>query len=359
MIQHEKYMERCIKLARRGEGNVSPNPLVGAIVLDKEGNVSGEGFHEKYGEAHAEINALNIAGEKARGSTLYINLEPCCHWGKTPPCVDRIIESGVKKLILGMTDPNPEVAGKGIKKAKEAGIEVIEDVLNKKCLKLNEIFIKNITQKKPFIAIKTASTMDGKIATALGKSKWITFEKAREEVHRLRNKYDAIITGSGTVIADNPSLTCRMEDGRNPVRIVVDSHLTTPENSQVYRDDGTRVIIAACEDSANKEKYSRNVEIFECPIINGRPNLEYLVNKLYKNGIYSIISESGAKLNGAFLKENLADKIYFFLAPKLMADKTALSLFEGFNIENLDKCVNLRFEEIRHFPPDLMIEAYL
>ncbi len=359
MIQHEKYMERCIELARLGEGNVSPNPLVGAVILDKEGNIAGEGFHKKYGEAHAEVNALDIAGEKVRGGTLYINLEPCCHYGKTPPCVDRVIESGVKRLILGMTDPNPRVAGKGIEKARKAGIEVIEDVLNKKCLKLNEIFIKNVTQKKPFMAIKTASTMDGKIATASGKSKWITSEKAREEVHRLRNKYDAIITGSGTVIADNPSLTSRTENRRNPVRIIVDSHLTTSENSQVYKDDGTRVIIAACKNSSNKEKYPRNVEIFECPIINDKPNLEYLINRLYENKIYSILSESGAKLNGAFLKEKLADKIYFFLAPKLMADKQALSLFEGFNIESLDKCVALKFEEIRQFSPDLMIEAYL
>ncbi|NLF83736.1 MAG: bifunctional diaminohydroxyphosphoribosylaminopyrimidine deaminase/5-amino-6-(5-phosphoribosylamino)uracil reductase RibD [Candidatus Gastranaerophilales bacterium] len=355
---HQKYIKRCLELARNGEGKVSPNPLVGAVVLDKDGNVVGEGWHAKYGEAHAEVNALNMAGEKVIGGTVYINLEPCSHWGKTPPCADRVIESGVKRLVIGMTDPNPKVAGNGIKKVRDAGIEVIEDVLNAECQKLNEIFIKNITRKEPFIAIKTASTMDGKIATATGKSKWITSEAAREEVQRLRNKYDAILTGSGTVIADNPSMTCRMDGGRNPVRVVVDSKLITPPDSKIYNDDGTRVIIATAE-NVQKSSYPDHVEFIGCPLKHGKIDLHYLTKELYKKGINSILVEAGAGLNGAFLKEKLVDKFYFFLAPKLMADKGALSSFEGLSTENMDECVELKFGEIRHFPPDIMIEGYL
>jgi len=360
MIQHEKYMQRCLELARQGEGKALPNPLVGAIVFDKEGCVAGEGFHEKYGEAHAEINALDIAGNQAEGGTLYINLEPCFHYGKTPPCIDRILQSGIKTLVLGMTDPNPKVAGKSIQKAQDAGIEVVENVLNKECLKLNEIFIKNITEQKPFAAIKTASTMDGKIATYSGKSKWITSEGARAEVHRLRNKYDAVLTGSGTVMIDNPSLTCRIERGRNPVRVVVDSKLIVSKKSRVYKDDGAKIIVATAENINNnrKKRYSSNLEILECPLVNGKINLEYLLKKLYEKGICSIMVEAGAGLNGAFLKQKLADKFYFFLAPKLMADKTALASFEGLNTENPDQCIRLRFEEIKNFPPDLMIEGY-
>ncbi|HSA07559.1 MAG TPA: bifunctional diaminohydroxyphosphoribosylaminopyrimidine deaminase/5-amino-6-(5-phosphoribosylamino)uracil reductase RibD [Candidatus Gastranaerophilales bacterium] len=359
MIQHEKYMKKCIELAKKAEGKVSPNPLVGAVALDKYGNLAGEGFHEKYGESHAEVNALAVAGERAREGTLYVNLEPCCHYGKTPPCIDRVLESGVKKLVIGMTDPSPKVAGKSITIARESGIDVVENVLNKECLKLNEIFIKNISEKKPFIAIKTASTMDGKIAAYSGKSKWITSENARKEVHRLRNKYDAIITGSGTVIADNPSLTCRMDGGRNPIRIIVDSKLITPKNAAVYQDDGTKIFLATAENVDTKDKYPDNVEILKCPMKNDKLDLNYLIKKLYEKNIYSIIVESGSKLNGAFLKEKLANKIYFFLAPKLMCDKNALSLCEGLNSESPEQCIKLRFDEIKSFSPDIMIEGYL
>ncbi|OGI00862.1 MAG: riboflavin biosynthesis protein RibD [Candidatus Melainabacteria bacterium GWF2_37_15] len=335
MTDHEKHMNRCIELARQGEGRVSPNPLVGAVVLDRNGNVVGEGYHEKYGEAHAEINALNKAGEKAIGGTLYVNLEPCCHYGKTPPCIDRVLKSGIKTLVLGMTDPNPKVAGKSIKMAKDAGIEIVENVLNAECLKLNEIFIKNIIEKKVFVSIKTASTIDGKIATSTGQSKWITSKNARAEVHRLRNKYDAILTGSGTVLADNPSLTCRMEEGRNPVRIVIDSQGITSSDAKVYNNDGTRVIVWKNHD------------------------LEHLFNSLYEEGIYSVLIEAGTGLNSVVLKKNLADKIYFFIAPKIMGDKNAMPLFQGFDVKNLAECLEFKFGDIKVFSPDVMMEGYL
>ena len=356
MNKHEKYMMECIELARTAEGQTSPNPLVGAVVLDKHGELAGKGYHAKCGEAHAEVCALDEAGTKAENGTLYVNLEPCSHFGKTPPCADKVIKSGVKKVVIGMTDPNPLVAGKGIEKLVNVGIEVDCGILNRECKKLNEIFIKHITQKKPFIAIKTASTIDGKIATKTFSSKWITSETAREEVQRLRNKYDAILTGSGTVIKDNPSLACI--NGKSPTRIIIDSKLQTPLTSKVYNNDGTKIIIATAQES--KENLPQNIELLQCPLTDkGKIDLNFLVNKLYEKGIMSILIEAGALLNGAFLKAELADKIYLFIAPKILGDSHACSSFEGFSLNNINECINLKFDEIKPFPPDIMIEAYL
>jgi len=358
MNTDEKYIKECIELAKTGEGKVSPNPLVGSVVLDTDGNVVGRGYHMKYGEAHAEVNSLNQAGDRAEGGTIYINLEPCSHFGKTPPCVDKVIASGVKRVVVGMVDPNPKVARAGIKKLKNTGIEVVSGVLEKECKKLNEIFIKHITQNKPFIAIKTASTLDGKIATRTGNSKWITSSAAREEVQRLRNKYDAILTGSGTVIKDNPSLTCRLEGGRNPVRVIIDSQLKTSPDSKVYNDDSTKIFIASSEKA--KGQYPENVEIIRCPLTDeGKINLAYLINELYKKNVMSILVEAGGRLNGVFLKNNLVDKLYCFIAPKILGDKRAYPVIDGFDIENIDQCINLKFDEIKLFHPDIMIETYI
>ena len=359
---HEKYIKECLELAKTAEGYVSPNPLVGSIVLDKNGNVVGRGCHERYGELHAEINALNQAGNKAAGGTIYVSLEPCSHYGKTPPCIDRIIAEKIKTLVVGMTDPNPLVSGKGIRKAKNAGIEVIEAVLTKECEKINEIFIKNITQAKPFIVVKTASTIDGKIATSTGSSKWITSEVAREEVQRLRNKYDAIITGSNTVIVDNPSLTCRKEGFRNPVRVIIDSQLKTSPDSKVYNANNTKVIIAVSKNvDKNKLKiYPEYVEIIKCPLNqDNKIDLEYLVQKLYHKKIFSILVEAGGNLNSAFLKYNLINKVYFFIAPKITGDNSSKSSFEGFQIKNISESKTFSFGEIKTFSPDIMIEGYL
>jgi diaminohydroxyphosphoribosylaminopyrimidine deaminase/5-amino-6-(5-phosphoribosylamino)uracil reductase len=358
MNNHEKYINECIELAKFGEGKVSPNPLVGCLVFDKNNNLAGKGYHACYGECHAEVNALNEAGDRAKDGTLYVSLEPCSHYGKTPPCADRIIEFGIKKVIVGIVDPNPKVSGEGIKKLQSAGIEVITGVLENECKKLNEIFIKNITKNKPFISIKTASAIDGKISTKTGSSKWITSEAARNEVHRLRNKYDAILTGSGTVIADNPELTCRLEGGRNPVRVIIDSGLKTDPESRVYKDISTKIYIATSETS--KGNYPEHVEIIRCPLtIENKINLEFLVDELYKKGIYSILVEAGGRLNGAFIKNKLVDKFYFFLAPKILGDNKAHSLIEGFDIENINECIDLRFGNIKILPPDLLIESYI
>ena len=292
---------------------------------------------------------------------MYVNLEPCSHHGKTPPCTDQVIKSGIKRLVVGMIDPNPKVAGSGIKKIKEAGIQIASGVLEEDCKRLNEIFIKHITQNKPFLAVKTAITIDGKIASRTLSSKWITSERAREEVQRLRNKYDAVLTGSGTVMADDPSLTCRMKGGRNPVRVVIDSMLKTSPRSRVYIDDGTRVILAVSE-PANMDKlvkYPDNVEILSCPSgENSKIDLIYLQYALHKKEIYSIMAESGGILNGALLKACLIDKFYFFMAPKIIGDNMAKSFIEGFEINDINDSIKLEFGSIKELSPDIMFQGY-
>lgn len=356
----KKYMKKALSLAKRGEGQVSPNPLVGAVVLDKNGNLAGIGWHKKYGEAHAEPNAIKNAEENGfniEGGTIIVSLEPCSHYGKTPPCADLIIQKGFKKAVIGCVDPNPKVSGKGLNRLQKAGIEVIQNVMENECKKINEIFIKNQTTQLPFIAIKTATTTDGKIATKTGSSKWITSEKSRKYVQKLRNKYDAILTGSRTVICDNPSLTCRMKKGRNPVRIIIDSNAITPPESKVFHNDGTKVILAVSQ-NADTSKYSKHIEIVKCPInkTTGKIDLNFLVKKLFEKGIYSILVEAGGTLNGAFIQEALCDKIYQFIAPKIAGDSKAKGFVENFDIKNINECVNLITENIRKFNPDLLIE---
>ncbi|MBS6552653.1 MAG: bifunctional diaminohydroxyphosphoribosylaminopyrimidine deaminase/5-amino-6-(5-phosphoribosylamino)uracil reductase RibD [Clostridium sp.] len=358
---NEKYIKKCIKLARKGEGKVSPNPLVGAVILDKNGKIAGYGWHQKYGEAHAEVNAVKMAKEKGidiKGGTIFVSLEPCSHFGKTPPCCDLIIKEGLKKAVIGCIDPNPIVTTRGIQKLKEAGIEVVTGVLENECKKLNEIFIKNQLDNKPFIAIKTASTLDGKIATKNGSSKWITTEKARKHVQKLRNKYDAILTGSSTVIADNPSLTARIKNGINPIRVIIDSNARTSADSKVFNNDGTKVILAVFA-QADTSKYPENVEIIKCPKqdTTGKIDLQFLTRKLYEKGVRSILVEAGGTLNGAFIKEKLADKLYQFIAPKILGDKDGKNFVEGFDISDINDCVKLKITNVKMFNPDIFVEA--
>ena len=358
---YEKYMKKCISLARKGEGKVSPNPLVGSVILDKNGKIAGYGWHKKYGEAHAEVNAVKMAEQNnidIKGGTIFVSLEPCSHYGKTPPCADLIIAKGIKKAVIGCVDPNPIVAGRGIQKLKDAGIEVITGVLEEECKKLNEIFIKNQLEQKPFAAIKTAATLDGRIATKTGSSKWITSDKAREYVQKLRNKYDAILTGSGAVIADNPSLTCRMKNGVNPVRVVLDSNALTQPDSKVFNNDGTRVFLAVFE-GTDTSKYPENVEIIYCPknSESGKIDLLFLTEALYQKGIRSILIEAGGVLNAAFIKAGLCDKLYQFAAPKILGDNNGRSFADGFDITDINDCVQLKIERVKMFEPDVLIES--
>jgi diaminohydroxyphosphoribosylaminopyrimidine deaminase/5-amino-6-(5-phosphoribosylamino)uracil reductase len=344
-------MQKCLELAKKAEGKVSPNPLVGAIVLDKDGQIVGEGYHQKYGEAHAEVNALKQAGEKAIGGTLIVNLEPCSHHGKTPPCADLIIEKKIKKLIVGMIDPNPIVSGNGIKKCQDAGIEVEVGILENKCKELNEVFIKNHTKKKPFVAIKIATTIDGKIATKTGSSKWITSSQSREIVQQLRNKYDAILTGSGTVIADDPSMLCTMPDGKNPIKIVLDTHAKTSPNAKIYKEG--QIILAT---NQKTDKYPSNVEILECPLDkNGKIDIDFVMDELFKRRICSILVEAGAKVNSAFLMSQNTDKIYHFIAPKILGDNEAISCFDGFDIKDINECIQITGLDIQKLDVDVII----
>ena len=351
-------MKRALKLAEMGLGKTSPNPMVGAVVLDKNFNFVSEGFHEKYGEPHAEVNAINSAvskGADISGGTIIVTLEPCSHFGKTPPCADLIIKSGIKTVVAGCLDPNPKVSGKGIEKCKQAGLETVVGILEDECKSKNEIFFKNQTEHLPFVIIKTAVTLDGKIATKTGSSKWITGEKSRKDVQKLRSKVDAILTSSKTVIADNPSLTCRLKGCKNPMRIVVDSKLQTSPESKVFAQDGTKVYLATTISSKDK-KYPKNVEILQTKEKNGHVDLSELMKILYEKGICSILVEAGGELNGAFFKEKLVDKLIKYTAPKILGDNNGKPFIQGIDIDNINNCLNLKSLKTTRLGDDIKTE---
>lgn len=332
--QHEKYMRMCFELALLGKGQVSPNPMVGCVVLDKAGNVVSKGYHKKYGENHAERDALlKLQNNEAEGGTLYVNLEPCSHYGKTPPCVDLIIERKLKKVVIAMRDPNPKVDG--LSKLREAGIEVIEGVLEDEAKFLNRVFIKNIGVNIPYVVLKTATTMDGKIATKTGDSKWITSDEARKEVYRMREEFDCILTSSNTVIADNPSMEHRF-------KCVLDKDNRTSKDAKIYQQDEIYV--------ANREN---------TPLKNGQLDLKAVLEELYKKGVCSVFVECGGKLAGAFLKENLIDEIYQFIAPKIVNDNSAKSSFDGDSIEKIADCKKFKIYDTQLIGEDLLIKTLL
>lgn len=343
-MDYDKYMKKCIELAKGGEGQTSPNPLVGCVILDKDGNEISTGFHHKYGENHAERDALlKLTKGEEKGGTLIVNLEPCSHHGKTPPCADLIIERGLKRVVIGMQDVNPIVAGNGIKRLKDAGIEVVEHVLEDECKILNEVFIKNMTQKKVFIAIKTATTLDGKIATQNGSSKWITSEKAREEVKVIRNRYDAIMTSSATILADNPTMLHRK-------KIILDRKLRTNLEAPIYKNGE----IYLFNDSL--DMFEGGVNFIKTPVHDDKLDLEFVFNKAYELGIKSILVESGGHLAGSVLK--YADKIYHFIAPKITGDNSSLSCFDFQQIDDINMSLNFKFSDIKSFEPDILVTYY-
>lgn len=343
-MDYEKYMKNCIQLAKRGEGLVSPNPLVGCIVLDKDGHQISTGFHSKYGENHAERDALlKLSNGEEKDGTLIVNLEPCSHFGKTPPCADLIIERKIKKVVIGMRDVNPIVSGNGIAKLKNAGIEVIEGVLESECRNLNEIFIKNMTKKEPFIAIKTASTLDGKIATKSGSSKWITSEKSRDEVKKIRNRYDAILTTSSTILADNPSMI-------HHKKIILDRCLKTNLESKIYQNGEIYLF------NETLDMFEGGVNFIKTPSQNNKLNLEFVFQKAFELGIKSILIEAGGHLNGEALK--YADKIYHFIAPKITGDNNSLSCFDYRNISDINECKKFYISSAENFEPDILLTYY-
>ncbi len=358
-MNDSEYMRMAIELAKRGCGYTSPNPMVGAVIV-KDGKVIGQGWHEKYGELHAERNALISCKVSPKGATMYVTLEPCCHYGKQPPCTDAVIESGIKRVVVGSGDPNPLVAGKGIKILREHGIEVEENVLKEECDKHNEIFLHYIRTGLPFTVMKYAMTADGKIATRMGKSKWITGEAARGYVHKQRHKFSAIMVGSGTVIADDPLLTCRIPNGKNPLRVVCDSRLITPFESKIVKtaNEVKTIIATCCNDRDKISEYEKTgCRVMNIPERNGHIDLSVLMKRLGEDKIDSILLEGGSTLNWSALESGIADKAQIYIAPKLFGGESAKTPIGGMGVEIPDSAFRLKNTEIIRIGDDFLIEG--
>ncbi len=359
MITEEDWMARAISLAQKGEGRTNPNPLVGAVLV-KDGRLIGEGFHEKRGEAHAERNALSACTENPRGATLYVTLEPCCHYGRTPPCTEAIIEAGVSRVLVGSLDPNPKVAGKGVKLLRQAGIQVETGVLGAACDALNPIFFHYIQKGMPFVAVKYAMTADGKIATRTGASQWITGEEARGHVHGLRNRYRAIMVGSETVLRDDPLLTCRMPGGRNPIRIICDRRLRLPLDSNVCRTAGeVETIVASSRPDPQKRRAleEKGILVLDLPCKGDGLDLRALMADLAAREVDGILVEGGSRLLASIIEERLAKKLYCYVAPKLFGGIEAPSPVGGVGIALPKQAVQLGIPQVQSFSGgDLLLE---
>lgn len=355
---NEKYMRLAMQLAGNAIGRTSPNPLVGAVIV-KDNRVVGCGWHRKAGTPHAEVHALNQAGELAQGADVYVTLEPCAHYGKTPPCAKALVEAKVKNVYGGLLDVNPKVAGKGFKILEDAGIHVEYGFLQDELRKQNEVFFKWIEHKKPFIVLKAAMTLDGKIATATGQSKWITNETSRAYGYKLRDIYDGIMVGINTVIEDNPMLTARVDGGKNPIRIVVDSSLKIDINANVVQDKSAKTIIATT-DKADKDKILK-LQAQDVDVIvvdkdkNDKVDIEKLLDILGQQNICSILVEGGATLSGSFVAKKLVDKVYFFIAPKIIGGKEAKTPVAGTGILNLQEALTLKDIQIEKLEEDILI----
>lgn len=358
MEQDRQYMKMALELAQKGMGFTAPNPMVGAVIV-KNGRVIGQGYHRKYGELHAEREALAACTEEPEGASIYVTLEPCCHYGKQPPCVNAILEAGIRRVIIGSSDPNPLVAGKGIRILKDHGIEVTENILKEECDKLNEAFFYYIQNKKPYVVMKYAMTMDGKIAAYTGESKWVTGEAARIHVQEQRLKYTGIMVGVGTVLADDPMLTCRLENSRNPVRIICDSHLRTPLNSKIVKTAATVPTILA---TSSKEQKIKNYEDLGCRVLyvpekNGHIDLNRLMELLGAEKIDSILLEGGGTLNWSALESGIVQKVQTYIAPKLFGGEKAKTPVEGTGFPDPASAVLLKNSEITRLGHDFLIES--
>jgi diaminohydroxyphosphoribosylaminopyrimidine deaminase/5-amino-6-(5-phosphoribosylamino)uracil reductase len=360
----ERFMREAIRQARRGLGRTSPNPAVGAVLV-RDGSVLASGFHRKAGEDHAEIEVLKKVVGQVRGEdTLYVTLEPCNHHGKTPPCTEAILKSGIKRVVVGMKDPNPKVAGDGCDFLVRHGIEVTTGVMAPECRRLNEAFIKFVTTDRPFVMVKSALTLDGWTATSTGHSKWITNEKSRRFVHRIRARVDGIMVGIGTILVDDPLLTVRLggRRTRNPVRIIVDTHLKIPPNAHALNENlqGKTIIavsrLVPTEMMRDLEK--ENVSILTCKEKDGRIDLRDLLALLGKMSITSVLVEGGAGIVGSMIRDRLVDKFYIFHAPKLLGGSDGLPMASGPGPRFMDGCLNMKEVKVRRFDGDVLIEGY-
>lgn len=354
------FMARAITLAYKGAGRVNPNPMVGAVLV-KDGRIISEGYHRAFGEFHAERNCLLNCTQDTDGAVLYVTLEPCCHYGKTPPCTEIIIEKGIKKVVVGAMDPNPLVAGKGVEILRNHGITVVTGVLEKECREQNRIFFHYITTGKPFVTLKYAMTMDGRIATWSGKSKWITGEAARRQVHMDRNLFSAIMTGRGTIEADDPLLTCRIPEGRNPLRILCDTKLRIPFDAQVIKTAGTvPTVIATCQKDAScySPYEARGVQVIYVPFDGqGHVDLNILMEKLGKMKIDSILLEGGSSLAWSALKAGIVSRVQAYIAPKIFGGRCAPGPVGGKGVECPEEGFMLKPVKIQSLGGDFLIES--
>ena len=362
----EKYMRLALHLAKRGMGKTNPNPMVGAVVV-RGRDIVGRGYHHQAGEPHAEILALQEAGEKARGATLYLNLEPCDHFGRTPPCTRAILDAGIGRVVAGMKDPNPLVSGRGIQRLKRAGIKVDVGILEKQCRELNAPFCKHITNRTPFVTLKAAVSLDGKVATKSGDSRWVSGEVSRAYVHRLRSTTDAVMVGIGTVLEDDPLLNVRLpgiKNARHPLRIIVDSRLRIPFHSQIVRTAEKYRTLVATTRVASIFKIERlkktPVEVIVVKSdADGRVNLKALMKELGRRGILSILLEGGPTLNASALREKVVDRVLLFMAPRIIGGEKAPGMIGGGGSLRIRDTQPIKILKIRRVGPDLMIEGAL
>ncbi len=358
---HEYYMKLAMKLALKAKGKTSPNPMVGAVVVKHE-RIIGRGYHEKAGSPHAEIIALDEAGKNAKGAILYVTLEPCTHFGRTPPCVYRIIQSGVRQVYIGMIDPNPLNNGKGIEMLRQQHIKVQVGFLEKELKRINEAFIKHITRKMPFVTVKVGQSLDGKIASRTGDSKWITSDKSRIFAHKMRRDYDAIVVGVNTVLRDNPKLNAWFSR-KHPVKVIIDSQLSTPRDANIFSGN-SKVIIAILasrpgQETDNRDVLAKKAQILEVKEKGGQVNLKDTFKKLATMGIANVLVEGGGTLIGSLFDEGLVDKILFFISPKIIGGKEATSSVMGLGIARVEKAVKLKEVKIRRLGEDFLVEGYV
>lgn len=368
-----EYMRRAIALAQKAVGKTNPNPMVGAVIV-KDGRIIGEGYHMHIGGLHAERNALANCTEAPEGATIYVTLEPCCHYGKTPPCTEAIIENRLAKVVIGSRDPNPKVSGKGVKRLRDAGIEVVEDFLREECDAINPVFFHYIKEKQPYVALKYAMTADGRIAIDSGESRWITGEAAREHTHQLRNYYAGILVGIGTVLLDNPLLTCRLPNGRNPVRIVCDSHLRIPADCMLCNTTNQAPLIVACLETAAEgrtspdsepsaagrakltELKSKGVQILPVRERNGHLDIKDLLTKLGQMDIDGILVEGGGTLNASFIENRCVNHVYAYVGAQIFGGSHPYTPVKGQGIASIADSLKLSNPQLQIFGSDVLIE---
>ncbi|RJP45972.1 MAG: bifunctional diaminohydroxyphosphoribosylaminopyrimidine deaminase/5-amino-6-(5-phosphoribosylamino)uracil reductase RibD [Desulfobacteraceae bacterium] len=359
------FMKLALSLAENGRGFTSPNPMVGAVVV-KDGRIIGRGWHQKAGGPHAEVHAIDDAGPEARGADLYVTLEPCNHHGRTPPCTKKILAAGIRRVVVAMDDPNPDVAGGGAEFLKQQGITVISGVCENDARRLNEFFITHVRKRRPFVILKTAATLDGRIATRTGDSRWVTGERARAHVHEIRHAVDAIMVGVNTILTDDPSLTTRREGGKpgvNPRRFILDTRLSVPDNAKVLRIPPASDTVIVTGDSGASEKRQKladtGVEIMEAACTGSRIDLAALMPRLSERGVTSLLIEGGARVAASALAAGIVDKVCFFYAPKILGGDDGVPMCRGPGPERMDQCLRLRDMALRRFDEDIMVEGYL